>query len=146
MYFIILTLLDQLIKFWVVKVNLNFKIINNFFNLIFTKNTGGIYGVLQNNNILFILISAVIIICLILYGYKNLKNDKTKFILWQFILAGGVSNIIDRIFRGYVVDYIQLKLFGVFNLADAYIVISVIIIILLELKESISENRRNKSN
>ena len=87
---------------------------------------------------------------LFIYAYKNYahesKENKTKFILWQFILAGGLSNIIDRIFRGFVIDFIDMKPFGVFNISDVCIVISVILIVFLEVKEILSENNKGRSN
>ena len=67
-----------------------------------------------------------------------------KKVLWQFIIAGGVGNLIDRIFRGFVVDYVQLKFFGVFNLADAFIVISSVLVIFLEIRELVSGNNREE--
>ena len=78
--------------------------------------------------------------------YKFYKKDKVKFTLWQLIMAGGVSNIIDRIFRGYVVDFIQMKPFRIFNFSDALIVISVCIFIYLEIKELSSGNNKESSN
>ena len=53
---------------------------------------------------------------------------------------------MDRIFRGFVVDYVQLIFFGVFNLADAFIVISAILLVFIELKEILGGNNRKKDN
>ncbi len=68
----------------------------------------------QNNNFFFIIIASIVLLLVLLFGYRNESKSKTKKILWQLILAGGISNIIDRVARGYVVDFIALKLFRSF--------------------------------
>lgn len=146
MYFLITLMIDQIIKYIVVASNCNIPIIPNIFNLIYVKNTGGLYGIFENSNFKFIIISIIILIILFIYSKNITKDNKLKRVLWQLILAGGVSNLIDRIFRGFVVDFVQMIGFGVFNLADACIVISAIMIIFLELKEIKSGSNRESSN
>ncbi len=146
MWFLIILIIDQLIKYFVVSIALNVPMIENIFNLKYVKNTGGMYGVLQNNNLFFILISIVILIILSVYIFKSVNKSTPQFKIWQLILAGGVSNFIDRIFRGAVVDFIQLKFFGVFNLSDACIVIGVILICVFEIKEFIESGNNKKSS
>lgn len=146
MYFLITLIIDQIIKYIVVASNCSISIIPNIFNLIYVKNTGGVYGIFQNSNFIFTMISIIVLIILFIYSKNITKDNKTKQVLWQLILAGGVSNLIDRIFRGFVVDFVQMLGFGVFNLADACIVISAIIIIFLELKEIRSGSNRKSSN
>lgn len=135
MWFYVIVLIDQMIKYYVESKELNIPIINNFFNIIYTQNTGGIYGILQGRNYLFIILSIEILAVLIFFSYKEISKNRKKFAIWQFVIAGGVSNVIDRIFRGYVVDFIQLKFFGVFNLADLMIVLGVIAIVVMDLRE-----------
>lgn len=100
----------------------------------------------QGNNYIYAVISIILLCTLYFFARSTSKESKLKNILWQFIFAGGVSNLIDRIFRGYVVDFIQMKFFGIFNLADAFIVISVIIIIFLEIREIFNEPNRGNNN
>lgn len=146
MYFFITLLIDQIIKYIVVTSNCDITIIPKYFNLIYVQNTGGVYGIFENNNIAFCIVSAIVLMILFIYSKNITKDNKLKQVLWQLILAGGVSNLIDRIFRGFVVDFVQMIGFGVFNLADACIVISAIIIIFIELKEIASGNNRKSSN
>ena len=146
MYFFVVLFIDQLIKYFVVSTALNVPIIKNIFNLEYVQNTGGMYGVLQNNNLFFVISSIVILITLVLFVVKNVDKHSPQFKVWQFILAGGASNLIDRVFRGAVVDFIQLKFFGVFNLADACIVIGVILICVFELKEFLESGNNKKSS
>lgn len=147
MYFLIALFLDQILKHIVVRTNCNIDIISNIFNIKYVQNTGGVYGILEGNNALFIGISVLVLFFLfVYYKYTSANNSKTKNILWQLILAGGVGNLLDRIFRGFVVDYVQMIFFGVFNLADAFIVISVVLLIILELREFVSGNNKEESN
>lgn len=145
MYFFIALILDQIVKYIVVATNCNIAIIPNIFNIMYVQNTGGIYGVLEGNNLLFIFISLIVLTLLMICAKVVTVDNKMKTILWQLIIAGGVGNLIDRIFRGFVVDFVQLKFFGVFNLADAFIVISTILIIFLEVRELISGNNRKEN-
>ncbi len=146
MCFLTILIIDQIIKQIVVSTSLNIPIIKNIFNLMYVQNTGGMYGMLSNNNVLFIAISIAILAILGYYVLKNVNQKTPQFKIWQIILAGGVSNLIDRIFRGAVVDFIQLKFFGVFNLADACIVIGVILICVFELKEFLESGNNKKSS
>ncbi|MBQ6860201.1 MAG: signal peptidase II [Clostridia bacterium] len=135
MLFFTALLIDQIVKYFVVKSDLFIPILKGWFNFIYVKNTGGMYGMLENNNMLFISISIIVIIFILLFLFFTRKSSKAQTYLWQLVLAGGVSNLCDRMFRGFVVDYIQLKFFGVFNLADACIVLGIIAILLIEIKE-----------
>ena len=146
MYFFITLLIDQIVKHIVVVSNCDITIIPKYFNLIYVQNTGGVYGVFEDNNFAFCIISAIVLMILFIYSKNITKDNKLKQVLWQLILAGGVSNLIDRIFRGFVVDFVQMIGFGVFNLSDACIVISAVIIIFIELKEIASGNNRKSSN
>ena len=145
MYFFIALLIDQIVKYIVVASNCDITIIPKYFNLIYVQNTGGVYGIFENNNIAFCIVSAIVLILLFMYSKNITKDNKLKRALWQLFLAGGVGNLIDRIFRGFVVDFVQMIGFGVFNLADAFIVISAAIIIFIELKEIASGNNRKNS-
>lgn len=145
MWFYVIVLIDQMIKYFVESRELNIPIAGNFFNLIYTQNTGGIYGILQGRNYLFIILSIEILAVLIFFSYKEKSKNRKKFAIWQFVIAGGVSNVIDRIIRGYVVDFIQLKFFGVFNLADMMIVLGVLAIIVMDIREMKHGNNQNSN-
>lgn len=91
-------------------------------------------------------VSFAILALLFVIAYRYYRKSKIKFALWQLILAGGVSNIVDRVFRGYVVDFIQIKPFGIFNVSDALIVVCTCIFIYIEIKELKSGYNKESSN
>ena len=103
------------------------------------KILGGIYGIFKDNNTFFIFLSFVILVSLFVAVRKFYKEDKIKFTLWQLIMAGGASNMIDRIFRGYVVDFLSFKIFGyeaaIFNVADIFITVGVFLMIIILFKD-----------
>ena len=93
----------------------------------YTENTGALFGLFRGNNLLFIILSSIILILIILYFIKTSFNKKIALI---FIIAGILSNLIDRIFYGHVIDFIDVKFWPVFNLADVFVVIGIILLVI----------------
>ena len=122
-------------------------IINNFFNITYVKNTGAAWSMFSDRTYLIIIMSSIIILGLILYVYKNRSKDKLEKISYSLIIGGALGNLIDRIIYGYVIDFIDFKIFGydypIFNFADTFIVIGVILLIIYTWRCS---NGKNKSN
>ena len=143
---IILIIIDQIIKFLVFsnKQELPIKLINNILNLNYVENFGIAFGMAKGGLIIFIVINVIIIGIIFKYLFFSKEElSKIKAICLTIISAGGIANLIDRIFRGYVIDYIdfsQIINFPVFNFADILIVsgsIGIACIIILEIiKES----------
>ena len=137
----ILLLLDQIIKFIV--INNNFTVIPGFLSLTYTENTGMAFGLNENNVILVILINIVILGIIIKFLKENIdKIDMVVFISLILILTGGFGNLIDRIFRGHVIDFIDVNLFDfpVFNIADIYIIVGAIILVIAIVKQFFIKN------
>jgi len=91
------------------------------------QNTGGAFGIF-NTSVLTVILMNVILLGMIIRFLIIKKDYMSKSVYYSllFIVAGGVSNLIDRIFRGYVVDFIDLTQiinFPVFNFADIVLVI-----------------------
>ena len=91
------------------------------------QNTGGAFSIGSNSLTQIIIINLIIIgmVAKFLISQFNKMSKLSKYTLC-LILAGGISNLIDRIIRGFVIDYINLEefiKFPIFNLADIYIVI-----------------------
>ena len=126
-------ILDQILKILVNNyLNDSINIINNFFKLNYVRNTGASWGILSGNKILLIIIS-IIILCVLIYFIKNFKKNTRNIIAFSLLIGGILGNLIDRICYGYVIDYLDFNIFGynypVFNLADTFIVIGVILLI-----------------
>lgn len=122
---IFLLVIDQIVKQVISNNNINITVIPNILELKTIHNTGGAFGVAQGNIVMFVITNLIVLGLIIRFIYlqKDLMDKSTLFTLCA-ILAGGFGNLIDRIVRGYVVDFINVfpKLnLPIFNLADIYI-------------------------
>lgn len=147
---IFLIVIDQIIKFAIVKniYNSSITILEGILNFTYVENTGGAYGIGNNSTVMFILVNMTIITLVIKFILSKI-NDISVFVLTGLglILAGGIGNLIDRIFRGFVIDYIDISpliKYPVFNLADICVVIGCIIIA-INLMVNIIKERKNNS-
>jgi len=129
MYFIaiFIILLDQWIKN-IISNNMIFNqsipVIKDIFHLTYIKNSGAGFGILQGFKNFFIVITIVIAIIIIIYHYKKEKSLLLNLAA-GFILGGAAGNLIDRIRWGYVIDYLDFRIWPVFNLADSSLVLGV---------------------
>ena len=136
LYFILLStiilLLDQYTKF---KISINHDLLINkdfiLFTLDYVKNNGAAFNLLSGSRIFLSILSITISIILIYFILNKKSINKIDLLSYSFILGGTLGNGIDRITKGYVIDFINLKFidFPVFNIADISINIGLIIII-----------------
>ncbi|MDD5097763.1 MAG: signal peptidase II [Candidatus Omnitrophica bacterium] len=120
--------LDQLTKYFAInflQLNTPVSLINNFLYLTLVHNRGAAFGLFKNQLLMFVLIS-VFAIALIFFHLKNKKNSFVSRIALSMILAGAVGNLIDRLRFGYVIDFLDFRVWPVFNLADSAITIAAI--------------------
>ncbi len=110
---ITIVLLDQLTKFFAVVY------------LPYTQNTGAGFGLFPNSTSILIWIS-IIVIGLIFYLSDKIPEKKYTQVSVALILGGTIANLIDRIRLGSVIDFIDLKIWPSFNIADAAITVGVI--------------------
>ncbi len=125
----LLILADQLTKFFISQNPKTTEIIENFFRITYSENQGIAFGIKIPFPLLIIL--NFVLLGLIFYiAKKELKIEKnitqTALIL---IIAGGIGNLIDRINKGFVVDFISIWRYPTFNFADIYISIGVLLLI-----------------
>ncbi|GAF85946.1 unnamed protein product [marine sediment metagenome] len=119
-------ILDQLTKYFL--KNKTF-IITDFLKISYVENTGAAFGILKGFNLLFIIV-AFLVIFLIFKYYKEIKKEKAYVHLAVGFLLGGVlGNLIDRLFMGYVRDFIDFSFWPTFNVADTFSTIAVFILI-----------------
>jgi len=119
-------LLDQATKFLAVsflQLNTPVPLIKNFLNLTLVRNRGAAFGLFQDQLLLFVLIS-LFAIGLILYNLKNKTNSVIFKLSLSLILGGAVGNLIDRLRFGFVIDFLDLRVWPVFNIADSVITLA----------------------
>lgn len=125
-------------------------IIPNILNFGYIRNYGASFGIFQNQQILFLIITVA---ALVLFGYffmsTNWKNKKVYSLAFVFLIAGTLGNGIDRLLYGYVIDYIQmpfLPIVGntVFNLADVLLNAGVALLVIDILIIDTLNARKNK--
>jgi len=131
-------IIDRYLKIFALDHSLNepTKLIGNFFSFAFTPNYYMAFSLPIGGWVL----NAAILIALgiLTYYLVNLKNKNRNIMevyLVFFILAGALSNIIDRLVCGYVIDYLHLQYFTVFNVADIMISIGALILIIFNLNK-----------
>jgi signal peptidase II len=126
-------LFDQLTKFLIRKfflVNQSLFIIDPFFYFTYLQNTGAGFGLFKGASFILIWI-AVIVMGLLLYFY-----DRIPKIPGALILGGTIGNLIDRIFLGFVTDFIDFRIWPAFNIADSCMTIGVILMLIFLLRQS----------
>ena len=135
---VLLILLDQVTKLLALQ-NLKGQnpvtLIRDVFQLLYVENRGAAFGILQNRQWVFLIITVIVLAALV-WALPKIPQERHFLPLTLclcFIGAGAVGNMIDRIFRGYVVDFFYFKLidFPVFNVADIYVTTAAVILIVL---------------
>jgi len=124
---------DQLTKFFVSRslgLNETTEVIKGFFHLTLVHNTGAAFGIFKNQTIFFIVVSALAVIFIIAFMRK--KSDVVLFrdIGFALILGGAFGNLVDRIRFGYVIDFLDFRIWPVFNVADSAVSAGVFLLIL----------------
>ncbi len=137
---IFILLFDQISKSLIeiyFKLNESFVIVKDFFSITVAHNTGGAWSILNNHSYLFIIFSVVALIVLIRFMFQ-FKNNLRNNIAFACTVAGIMSNLADRLFLGYVRDFLDFKVLGydypIFNIADIAIVVGVLLLIVAILK------------
>ena len=95
-------------------------VIDGIFHLTYIRNTGAGFGLFAGKQRFLIIITIIILISLIIYRYKNGKSLLRDAVL-VFLFAGALGNLLDRVRLSYVIDYLDFRVWPVFNLADILI-------------------------
>ncbi len=114
------TLLSFYNPFWIIKPIFSLQLVHNF---------GAAYGILQNQQTFLLSVSIMVIL---FSCYFFIKCANSVWLKWSmvFLLIGALGNFSNRLFLGYVIDFIDIKIFPLFNLADISINIAILLFIL----------------
>lgn len=125
-----------------------FVVIKKFFSVYFIENYGAAWSIFSNKNGFLIVVSLLAIFVIIRYMYSFKKNKRNN-LAFGFIIGGIFGNLIDRVFLGYVRDFLSFRIFGynypVFNFADIFIVLGVFLLIFAIMKGE-DRNGKKESN
>lgn len=136
--------LDQLTK-WLAIVYLqgeaSFPLWKNVLHFTYVENTGMAFGMLKDHRWVFMLFSTIAIVGLLVYLFRFRPESRWMQVSMAMIIGGGIGNMIDRIFLGYVVDFIDFTLinFAVFNVADSFVCVGAGIMIVCLVIDLIKE-------
>ncbi len=132
---VVVLVLDQLTKLLVrstLPLGHSVQVVDGVIRLTHVGNTGAVFGVFPGQGYIFLIMSLVLL-GLILFVYRNPQMRRLTWGL-GIIFGGGVGNLIDRLHQGYVTDFIDLRVWPVFNVADASIVLGTGFLVFMVLK------------
>lgn len=138
--------LDQLVKAYVVQQIPLGEVrswIPNLVSLTYLQNRGAAFSMLQDQQWLFAIITLVVMVGAIWYLHKRMEDSLWMVFGLTLIIAGGLGNFIDRMSQGFVVDMFHLDFinFAIFNVADSYLTVGVIVLLIAMLKEEVNGNK-----
>lgn len=99
----------------------------------YTRNTGAAFGTFQSGGLLFVAVAIVVSVGILVYYRRVQASGLVVRVALALILGGALGNVVDRVRLGYVVDFIDLHWWPVFNLADSAIVVGVVLLSLYAL-------------
>ena len=132
-----IVVIDQITK----RLALNLKdntiiIIKNKLKLVYVENRGAAWGIFQEKRLFLSAITLIVLLVMIYILIKNINLlSRPSIISLSFIIGGAIGNFIDRLFRGYVIDFISYEFFNgyqfpVFNIADIFVVLGCFLLII----------------
>lgn len=133
---LILIFFDQAIKFIVINYlpEDGFFVFNNILGLANFQNPGIAFGLAMPKVILYLVVFLVLYFLLQKFRQELKQRNFLVLLSLTLVIAGALSNLIDRLARGFVVDYLHVFT-AVFNLADIYIILGIAVLIFMEFKE-----------
>lgn len=138
--------LDQLVKNYVVQQIPLGEVrswIPNLVSLTYLQNRGAAFSMLQDQQWFFAVITLVVMAGAIWYLHMHMEDSLWMVFGLTLIIAGGLGNFIDRMSQGFVVDMFHLDFinFAIFNVADSYLTVGVIVLLIAMLKEEVNGNK-----
>lgn len=141
----IVLIFDQILKSIVQISNVHFNILGNILKFNYYQNTGAAWSILQGKTVTLIIVSILMLILVYSMSFSY-DDSKMKNLSFGLLYGGIVGNLIDRIFYGFVRDFIDIRIFGynfpIFNIADMAIVIGVIILVVSTIKGELKSGNK----
>ena len=145
--------LDQVSKLLAVaflKGGESFVIIDNVFRLTYVENRGAAFGMLDDKRWVFMILSTLGILAMMFFLFKFAKGETLLSLALSFVIGGGIGNMIDRVFMGFVVDFIDFCAFPdlwmwVFNIADSFVCVGAALMLLYILLDAVKESKLKKA-
>lgn len=140
-YTVIFVFIDQLSKGLInicMNLNQSIEIIPNFLNLTYVHNTGAAFSILKGARWFFIITAIIVLNIIYLFFIRDKQLKDSEIVIYSLLISGIIGNLIDRVVFGYVIDFIDVNIFdfAIFNLADSFIVIAVILLIIMGVKDA----------
>lgn len=145
--FFIIDLVSKQLIIRLIDLSESIKIIPNFFYLTYVRNEGAAFSIFENQHVLILLVTFFALFFINNYLTKQ-KINKIESFSYSLITGGILGNLFDRIVYGYVIDFFDFRFgsyhYPVFNLADTFIVVGVIILMIYSFCEWRKENGNKK--
>ena len=115
-------------------------VIPGVFDLRYIRNYGAAFSIMQNKRIFLIAVTVVMMAALCVYAVKmGNRISKAERIALAMIVGGGIGNLIDRVFLGYVNDFLDIHIIPIFNVADCFVTVGCILLVIAVLSEKKEE-------
>ena len=148
---LLLTGLDQLLKYWV-RLSLRpagtLLLIPGVLQLHYSENNGAMMGLLPGKAVLMSVLALLLLAVLLYLLFSGKIRSKWLFCALVGVFSGGLGNLIDRLFYGYVIDYIEVLFvkFYIFNFADCLVTVGAFMILFYEIRSLALDFGRKKAN
>lgn len=131
-FFVGIIALDQFLKVRVadsMSIGESIPIVGNFFHFTYVLNPGAAFGILPNQRVFFLVTGALLLLATALFYPRIKKTDRLLKFGVISLVSGSTSNLIDRFQTGYVIDFLDFRVWPIFNVADIAIVFGMFIVI-----------------
>ena len=137
-FFFIIDFISKQIVIHFLSLNESILVIKNFFYLTYTKNNGAAWSILKDQRLLLLIVTVIVLFLINKYMNKE-ELSKIENFIYGMIIGGIIGNLFDRIVYSSVIDFLDFKIFGynypIFNLADTFIVIGIILLIIVSIRK-----------
>lgn len=141
---------DQLIKYLIdlyLKPVGSAPVFKNILQLSYYENDGAMMGMMSGKTLTMTILAVVCLLAICFVIFSGKIKFGVDYCCIMLMISGGLGNIIDRIFRGYVIDYIEVLFidFYIFNFADCLVTCAAVLMICNQIYEMIKDNKEKKA-